>query len=188
MAFNKIELSSEKLNIIVAYTDKDRFMAYQNDLPWKRSLKGDLRFINLLIRSKPNIALILGRCTYESLPKYKDIKIIVVTSSNLENVTTFDSFSKAVEYCSNNNLFKVIFGGVKIYEEALNYPHVAFCTVVEQKNLLGDRIAPNINLNFENITKNVEEYLLENNVNKTWEYKKESFQENGFIYNFYYGE
>lgn len=188
MVFKNIELSADKVNIIVAHTDKDRFIAYNNDLPWKRLLKGDMKFINLLIRSKPNVALIVGRCTYETLPKYKNLKVIVVSSQDIVGVNTFRSFNDAVEYCNKEGMIKVAFGGVRIYEDAMKHPFVLYSTVVKQDSLIWDRVIPNFGVNLKNITKEVENYLSSNNIEKSWKINEFGFEENRLNYMFYYGE
>jgi len=192
MPFESICPSKEHLNILVAFTDKNRYISYENELPWKMSLKGDMRFVNKFIRIEPNTILIVGRRTYESIPKYKDVKVVVVSRKGMEDrsIKSFKSFVEAVEYARMQNMFVIVFGGVEIYAEAMKHKHRIFCTIVKEGELKGDRIFPELDTPLTNISRRVNDFLLENSVPKTWSFKQDenAFEENGFKYSFFYGE
>lgn len=185
-----LDLAKDRINVLVAYTSINRYIGYQGDLPWRRSFKGDMKYVTKLIRLYPNIALIVGKATYETIKRIKDIPILVVTSSEIAegNAKSFKSFNLAVEYAKSNNFFIIAFGGTKIYDEAVtNYKCKLFCTVVEENGLLGDRKFPRIDVTLENVSTRVDRFLMERNVEKTWELKDDTFYENGFEYRFYIG-
>lgn len=197
MVGSDIKLNKDKPNIIVAFTDKSRYIAFNNDLPWKRSLKGDMRFINILIRLNPNTAVIVGRKTYETLPKMNGVNLYVVGSKEIhaEGIQIFKTVTEAVEKARCNGMYVVIFGGAKIYEEAMEkYDCEMFFTIVEEDNLQGDRIFPeysanyysvNYSSNLVNISKQVDEFLIQKNVPKTWLSQDDYFLESGFKYRFF---
>lgn len=192
MSSNKICLSKEKINMVVAYTDKNRYIGYKNDLPWKRTLRADLRFINKLIRIESNTILVMGRKTFESMPKIKDVDIAIITSQNIESdgAKSFKSVSDAIQYCRERDAFIVIFGGSDVYAEAMKYDYKLFCTIVSEKDLIGDRRFPDAKIQLENISDYVHEFLLSNGVEKTWNFCRDEkvFEENGFNYKFCVGE
>lgn len=192
MVSDKISLSKERINLVVGYTDVNRYIAYRNDLPWKRALRADLKFINKLIRIEPNTSLIMGRKTFESMPKIRDVEVIVITSQSIESdgVKLFKSVDEAIQYCRKRNMFIVIFGGSRIYEEAMKHTYRLFCTVVREGSLPGDRTFPESKVCLENISKHVHMFLLSNGVEKTWNLNgdEDSFEENGFSYKFCMGE
>lgn len=184
----KIKLEKTIPNIIVAYTSKNRYIGYKGDLPWKRSLRGDMLFVSKLIRSFPNTLLIMGRNTYLSLPKMPEIHIAVVTSLSIlkENTVSFRSMEEAMKYATDHEMYPIIFGGVRIYEEAMKlWKCKIFCTIVEEKNILGDRIFPEHNFELENITEEVDAFLTKKGLTKSWELKNNQFIENGFAYSFF---
>lgn len=186
----KIALSKKELNLVVAFTSKSKYIAYMGDLPWKKSLRGDINYINKLIRSETNVGVIVGRNTYESIQKMKNISFLVVTSSFIdnENSKSFRSLKEAVDYSRENEMYPVVFGGSKIYEEALEkWNCKLFCTVVEEGDLKGDRMFSESKMDLEDVSKEVEAFLIENNVEKTWNFKENSFFEGGHSYRFFIG-
>ena len=175
---------------MVAYTDKNRYIGCDNDIPWKRSLQGDLRFMNLFIRLRPNSALIMGRRTFESMPRKKNITQIVLTSDpgyKADGAVVVSCFEEAVKYCKDNELYMIVFGGSRVYEMALKYKCRIFYTLVEEGDLKGDTTYPgHVELSVPtNITDKVEQLLLDGGVKRTWECDGEKFTENGYVYRFF---
>ena len=185
-----ISLDKSKLNIIVAYTHKNRYISDNGNLPWKGSLKGDFAFLNKFIRLEPNTAIIMGRKTYEKIPKYKGIEIIVLSKDKNYQCNfgmLFSDFEDALNYCKSKNLNIIIFGGQEIYKVALKYPCKLYCTIVQEKDLSGDVKFPENNIELENITAEVHKFLLNKDVNPTWILKNNAFEENEYVYNFFTG-
>ena len=188
---NNIFLDNDKLNIVVAFTNKNKYISYNNELPWKMKLRGDNNFINLLIRLETNCVLIMGRKTFESIPKYKNLLLYVITSKKFDNnnVKCFKKFNDAILHAKSQNLVIIIFGGSEIYKEAINYEYKIFCTIVNEDNLLGDNKFPEINVSLINISEEVNNFLLKNNIKETWKLDNINniFEENEIKYSFYYG-
>lgn len=184
-----VNLNRNKLNIIVAYTDKDKYIGYKGDLPWKRNLRGDMNFLKLLLKQESDSVLIMGRKTFESIPVKIHGNVIVITRNSdykANDVLVFTDFDKSIDYCREKKKICIIFGGTAIYKEAFRYPCKIFHTVVNQGNLTGDtRFEIDDNLNGKNITVEVNNYLLENNLKKTWELCDDHFIENEYKYAFY---
>jgi len=186
---SEIILSMDRVNVVVAYTSKDRYIGLDGDLPWKRALKGDMRYVTHLIRLHPNIALVVGRKTYETIKRIKDVTMFVVTSSECEGVTTFRSVKDAVETARSKGMYVIAFGGSGVYEEVLKqYDCKLFCTVVEQSDLKGDRKFPQVEASKKNVSKEVDQFLVDSKVERTWELRGDCFFENGYEYRFYIGQ
>lgn len=122
------------LSIIVAYTDKDRVIGLNGELPWK--LPEDLNFFR---QTTMNHTIIMGRKTFESLPKVlPGRKHIVLTR---DRTYTVDDEMVKVEY----NLDKVfkklkydkdehfVIGGAEIYNYAIKYANKIYATVLYEK-------------------------------------------------------
>lgn len=185
-----IELSKEKINVLVAYTSEHRYIGYEGDLPWKRDFKGDMRYVTKLIRLCPNTALVVGKATYETIRRIRDVQILVVTSSEIaeDNARSFKTLSEAVDFARNSGMYVIAFGGSRIYEDAIKgYDCKLFCTVVEENNLKGDRAFPEVDAKLENVSSKVDQFLADRKVEKTWELKDNCFYENGYEYRFYIG-
>lgn len=180
----KIELLPNKLNIFVAYSRKNKVIGYQNDLPWKRSLKADLAYLNILTTEKKTV-IIMGRKTFESigrpLPKRMNI---VLTKSKINDTMCCTSLKEAIEFCNKNQYYIAIFGGTEVFKEALNYDHQLFCTIVEN-DYEGDTFFPLFNHKLREITLEVDKLLKEKNAKMTWELKNGKFVENNIVYGFY---
>lgn len=188
---NEISLSRDKINIIVAYSANDRFISYNNDLPWKRSLRGDNKFLKTIIHPNDGtkILLIMGRITFENMPLIKDVQIAVITSheESIVDALPFKSFESALHFGKSNNFTIIIFGGENIYREALEHSHQIFCTIV-QGEFQGDRRFPECDTELTDVSHEVAKYLLVKGATKTWEFEDNSFLEGGFKYKFYFGE
>ena len=196
--FNKSEpdlhLSTEKTNVIVASTDRDRYIGLEGALPWGRKLRGDLAFLARMIRCQPNIALIIGRKTFESLPSTlkRSLRILVLSRNEnyappYESTLRFASYADAVEHCTANGLVRVVLGGSPVYAEAFRGRCRIFHTVVEQGALGGDVALPEYApvAPPKNISEAVHRCLVANDVPKTWAYGNGAFFENGLTYRFF---
>ncbi|ELA41832.1 uncharacterized protein VICG_01184 [Vittaforma corneae ATCC 50505] len=187
---NEIDLSKEKINVLVAYTSQNRYIGYEGDLPWKRDFKGDMKYVTKLIRLYPNTALVVGKTTYETIKRIKDVQILVVTSSEVAegNAKSFKTLPEAIDFAKSSGMYVIAFGGSKIYEDAIrSYDCKLFCTVVEENSLKGDRTFPEVDARLENVSSKVDQFLVDKKVEKTWELKDNCFYENGYEYRFYVG-
>lgn len=182
-----LNLDSTRLNIFTAHTRVGRVIGMRNEIPWKFSCKGDLKFLNMLTR-KENTAVVMGRVTFESLGKPLVGRLNLVVTSRAgrvcENVVYFRTFKEAVEHCQTARLNIVVFGGENIYKEALQYEHKLFCTILDEE-FYGDRFFPEYKGEVHDITEQVDGYLRANNVKVTWDLVNDKFYENGLHYKFY---
>ena len=102
-------------------------IGYQNKIPW--FIKNDLKYFSKLTKGKGNNAVIMGRKTWDSLPKKplpnrENIILSKTEKQELINVTLnksktyfFTDVNKALRLCENTNIDELwIMGGTKIYE------------------------------------------------------------------------
>tara|TARA_B000000477_G_scaffold124572_1_gene132759 strand:+ start:11724 stop:12281 length:558 start_codon:yes stop_codon:yes gene_type:complete len=124
-------MSKKNLSLIVA-TTFDGGIGYDNKIPWY--IKEDLKkFKNITTEcdvDKKN-AIIMGRKTYESLPKNKlPNRINIIITNNKEynkfnsesDIIIYNDIKEAIKYCNENNKIDKIFiiGGATIYDYYLN--------------------------------------------------------------------
>lgn len=180
-----IELSKDKVNMVVAHSRITRYIGKDGDLPWGRKISADLKFISYLSKH-PDVGVIMGRRTYESINcKPLPGRVNVIISSQIfENVTTVRSYEEAVDYCQKNSLTIVVFGGTKVYQKAFEGgKYRLFCTIVDYEGD-GDTVFPRHDTELKCISKEVNDLLKDGK----WCYTGDGFVENGLRYNFYMGE
>lgn len=116
-------------NMIVAY-DLDNGIGKNNKLPWHFS--EDLKRFSKLTCGQGNNAIIMGKNTWESIPKKplpKRDNLILSTTLNIEEgsphntyVKTFSNIDDINKFCEEQKYDTVwIIGGSKIYEQYLEY-------------------------------------------------------------------
>ncbi|KAI5169743.1 dihydrofolate reductase [Pancytospora epiphaga] len=187
-------LSTDKVNIVVAYTDKNKYIGLNNDLPWGRKLRGDGNFVNTIIKLVPNCALIMGRHTFESMPRKTGIVNIVLTRNpdyNSSGAVVLNNFGLAVDYCTEKGLCPIVFGGGLVYESALRRPFRVFFTRVEESDLTGDAQYPghdDLIKSCYNISSKVRHLLSAKGKSGSWVFENDHFIENGYSYTFYVAE
>lgn len=187
---SKLHLSEKIPNLIAAFTSKTRGIGYNNDLPWKRSLSMDLKWLNYLTTYKPNkVALIMGKNTFVSIRKPLSKRVnIVVSSQTFNDVVNVKSVDEALNYASQNNLIPVFFGGSRIFEEALRKPCKVFFTVIQENDKIeSDAFFPEYNILLDNITYEVNEILTKTNKDVNWMHENGEVRENGYNFSFYVG-
>ena len=112
------------INLIVAVCN-GRGMGLNNDIPW--CYPSDLRYFSKLTKGSGNNAIIMGRKTWESLPrKPLPKRENIILSRDISNIQLlgeelyFDSLSRSIEHCKEKNKDEVwIIGGLEIYKLAL---------------------------------------------------------------------
>ena len=113
-----------------------------NDLPW--SLKRDLKHFREYTTNK---LLIMGRKTFESLPKVLPNRhnIVVTRNRNFskEGITVCHSVNDALECAGDKQQF--VIGGGQIYKQAIGLADVIELTKIHSK-FEGDVFFPKINL------------------------------------------
>ena len=126
-------------NMIVAF-DINNGIGKDNKIPWY--ISDDLKRFSKLTRAEGNNAIIMGRNTWESLPKKPLIKrdnLILSTTLNIEEnspkntlVKSFNNIQDIYLFCEKQDYDTVwIIGGSKIYEhfiddKCLNNIYVTF--------------------------------------------------------------
>lgn len=114
-------------NILVAY-DQNRAIGANGDLPWGRSLPGDLaEFKRLTVGN----TVVMGRKTFESigraLPQRENIVITHNPSLDIEGVICVNSLAAAIG-AAKHEVF--VIGGGQIYETALPQADRIYATEV----------------------------------------------------------
>jgi len=135
--YDKSPITSPFFTIIVAYEQTSRGIGYQNRIPWH--VPEDMNFfrkttIETLNSQKKN-AVIMGRNTWESLPKTPLSKRInICLTSSMKNKETDPpipdvffaySLNDALQYIQLHNSYiesVFVIGGSQLYREAIQHP------------------------------------------------------------------
>lgn len=116
---------------IIAAIGKNNALGRGNDLIWH--IKEDLKnFKNLTM----NKYIVMGKNTYESLPKHLEgRKYIVLSSSlsNIENGLLFNDFNKLLEFIKNVDEEVMIIGGSSIYKLFLPLADKLYLTEIDSE-------------------------------------------------------
>ncbi len=115
-----------KLNVIVAFEAGQRGIGFQNKIPWY--FPEDLRNFSKVTKGENNNAIIMGRKTWDSLPK-KPLpgRQNIILSRSLDNITLhgnelyFGDIVHAIEHCKKQEFAEAwIIGGTQIYQKAMD--------------------------------------------------------------------
>jgi len=117
-----------KFKVILA-TSRNNVLGLNNNIPWKNDYPEELQYFKKITsyseNDKKNV-LIMGRKTFESLPKLLPNRIHIIVSSSFEykneDVYVVNSFDLAVKLAmeiNNNGVF--VIGGKSIYIQAFNH-------------------------------------------------------------------
>lgn len=151
MTMNKEIKIYNNLGLIVAVGQNNE-IGYNNDLIWK--IKEDLTFFKNVTM---NSYIIMGKKTYDSMPKKLSGRTFIVLSKN-QNFTLESSgyLHREVEETlsfitkKNEDYFWVI-GGAMIYKQFLPYVNVMHMTKIEQTFSAADTFFPELNSNEWNL-------------------------------------
>ena len=128
-------------NILVAY-DEHRGIGAKNDLPWGRSLPGDLAMFKRLTLGT---SVIMGRKTYESigqpLPGRENIVVSRNPSLDIEGVICVNSLAAAL-HAATHEAF--VIGGSQIFQEALPTTDTIYATEVKATFIDADTFFPEL--------------------------------------------
>lgn len=116
---------------IIAAIGKNRELGRGNDLIWH--IKEDLKNFKNLTMGK---YIVMGKNTYESLPKHLEgRKYIVLSSSlsNIENGLLFNDFSKLLDFIKNVDEEVMIIGGSSIYKLFLPFADKLYLTEIDSE-------------------------------------------------------
>ena len=133
----------EKMSIaIIAAIGSKNELGKNNDLIWH--FKEDMQFFKTTTLGS---TVIMGRKTFESLPKALPKRRNIVISKNkdlkLDGAEVTDSIEKALEMTKNDNVF--IIGGAKIYEQFLPFAQKLYLTEIEAECSSADTFFPRFN-------------------------------------------
>ena len=112
-----------KIKIIVACCNNNG-IGIKNKLPW--SIKEELEFFKNITIGNGNNAVIMGRKTFESLPKILEKRDnLILTKSpptnTLDKEQYFTSIEEVVNHCNSKNYETVwVIGGANIYKQFIS--------------------------------------------------------------------
>lgn len=116
---------------IIAAIGKNNALGRGNDLIWH--IKEDLKNFKNLTMGK---YIVMGKNTYESLPKHlEERKYIVLSSSlsNIENGLLFNDFNKLLEFIKNVDEEVMVIGGSSIYKLFLPLADKLYLTEIDSE-------------------------------------------------------
>ena len=128
---------------IIAAIGKNRELGKDNDLIWH--LPNDLKFFKEMTN---NHAIIMGRKTFESLPRMlPNRKHIVLTSSdNLPSeVEVYKELKQILESYRDSQEEIFIIGGASIYSQFLEHSDKMYLTEIDQEDKNADVFFPEFN-------------------------------------------
>lgn len=132
---------------MIAAIGKNSELGKDNDLIWH--FKEDMAFFKKVTTGH---TVIMGRKTFESLPKALPNRRNIVISSNhdyvAESAEVITSIDEAIELCKNDEIF--IIGGGKIYELMLPYADKLYLTEIEDTCEDADTYFPEFNKDLYN--------------------------------------
>ena len=113
---------------IIAAVGRNFELGKNNDLIWH--FKQDMKFFK---ETTLGHTVIMGRKTFESLPKALPNRLNVVITSDssysAENIVVVSSVEQALKYCDNEEAF--VIGGGLIYKEFLPFADKLYLTEIE---------------------------------------------------------
>lgn len=118
---------------IIAAIGKNRELGRGNDLIWH--IKEDLKNFKNLTMGK---YIVMGKNTYESLPKHLEGRKYIVLSSSLseiENGLLFNDFNKLLEFIKNVDEEVMIIGGSSIYKLFLPFADKLYLTEIDSEEV-----------------------------------------------------
>lgn len=116
---------------IIAAIGKNRELGRGNDLIWH--IKEDLKNFKNLTMGK---YIVMGKNTYESLPKHLEGRKYIVLSSSLseiENGLLFNDFNKLLEFIKDIDEEVMIIGGASIYKLFLPFANKLYLTEIDSE-------------------------------------------------------
>lgn len=117
--------------IIIAAIGRNGELGKENDLIWRT--KEDMQFFK---EKTTNHYIVMGRKTFESLPKKLPNRIhIVLTKSNKlfpEDVICLNSIEEFLSYIKDIDDDVYIIGGAQIYKELMAYANMMYLTEFDE--------------------------------------------------------
>ena len=116
---------------IIAAIGKNRELGRGNDLIWH--IKEDLKNFKNLTMGK---YIVMGKNTYESLPKHLEGRKYIVLSSSLSEIKSgllFNDFNKLLEFIKDVDEEVMIIGGASIYKLFLPFADKLYLTEIDSE-------------------------------------------------------
>lgn len=116
---------------IIAAIGKNKELGRGNDVIWH--IKEDLKNFKNLTMGKYTV---MGKNTYESLPKHLEGRKYIVLSSSLseiENGLLFNDFNKLLEFIKDVDEEVMIIGGASIYKLFLPFADKLYLTEIDSE-------------------------------------------------------
>ena len=123
--------------ILIAAMNNKRTIGLDGSMPWHNP--EDLKHFR---KTTLNNKLIMGRKTYEGLPKKLDKRDIYVVSRNLDLPNTIHNLQDYLENVDASDSIYVA-GGGEIYRESMKYADKILLSIIED-DTLGDTFFPEI--------------------------------------------
>ena len=119
------------MNLIVAICKKNNGIGFENKIPWY--IKEELQYFKSVTTSGNKNVVIMGRNTWESLPKKplpNRVNVVITSRIYDDSIITYSSFSQAYQvYHDYDNV--MVIGGERLYQEALQHPNLNKVYVTE---------------------------------------------------------
>ena len=129
---------------IIAAVGRNFELGKNNELIWH--FKQDMKFFK---ETTLGHTVIMGRKTFESLPKALPNRLNVVITSDssysAENIVVVSSVEQALKYCDNEEAF--VIGGGMIYKEFLPFADRLYLTEIEDSLENADTYFPSFDKN-----------------------------------------
>ena len=121
-------------NLIVAMC-RNNGIGYQGKIPWHN--KQDLKYFSEMTKGDGNNAVVMGRNTWNSLPRSLTNRVNLVLSKTMKCSEdgacprTFKNFELLETLLDNNNLYEDVWiiGGAQIYKQFLNSGKIKKCYI-----------------------------------------------------------
>ena len=124
-----------RFNIIVAVDEKNG-IGKDGKIPWKNP--EDMKFFKYMTIGDGNNALIMGRKTFESLPKKLDRRKVVVLSRDFDSDFVYPDLLSALKDLGKENHENIyICGGEQLYNEAID-KYLYLCNDIYVTKIQGD--------------------------------------------------
>ena len=149
------------MNLIVAYSKKNRGIGLNNTLPW--NLKQDLKNFKTITTLEKDSVIVMGKNTWESISKkpLPNRINIVITSCKIPNVITYKNLEDVQKNYNNHKIF--IIGGEMLYKDALSKDLIKKIYLTEiYSDFDCDKFFPEINSSF--VLTSVSEFNHENQI------------------------
>lgn len=125
----------------IAAIGKNRELGKDGKLIWR--IKSDLSRVRAITMGHP---LIMGRQTYESIGRPLPGRTMIVlsrTTKKIEGAHVFSSLPDAIAYATSIEKKEIfIFGGERVYREALPRTHRLYLTLIDQEDPKADAYFP----------------------------------------------